>query len=70
MAKSKISIKRRTKLNTRKARIQRHENRGELVAVPYLAPKGKLLLGISKLTKKARQEIRDKYTKNRWVLAS
>ena len=70
MAKSKISIRRRTKLATRIGRVQRHANRGELVAVSYIAPKGRKLIEISKLTKKARKEITDKYRKNRWVKAS
>ena len=70
MPVSKNSIKRRTKLATRKARTQRHINRGEATVTSYITPKGQKLLEISKLTKKARKEIADKYRKNRYRKAS
>jgi hypothetical protein len=70
MAKSKISIRRRTKLATRKGRIQRHINKGEATVVSYIAPKGVKLLAEKGLGRKLRKTITEKYTKNRYKLVS
>lgn len=65
MAQSKRSIGRRSKLVTRRGRNKRKAERGVLIE-SYLTKTGKAIIGISKLTKKARRQLTEQLSKNRY----